>query len=328
MSFYIVRYKDIEEQVYDCEVVTPMFLGGADPKRAELRAASIKGMLRFWWRALYGSDDIKDMAERESEIFGSTEHKSGLLINISPQIIAEEIINLTCGKKYKVESSRYKGELSIIDYLAFGICERRNVYNRAFIKPGKKFKIELRYTKENKDEIVTAFKALISLGGLGSKTRNGFGSLRCSFNEKTGFKTFIEGNTLKDFSAFSSECRLFNFPERDTWPEALSDIGLAYREARLSVERQHSFNKRALIAMPIIAKGEERNIPKHAQDNRHGKPYYLHVNKNNKGKYTGQIHYMPYKYYEKNQRKMYLEVCNSMNSKIQEMMNASKGGNQ
>ncbi|MFZ1105749.1 MAG: type III-B CRISPR module RAMP protein Cmr1 [Hyphomicrobiaceae bacterium] len=38
------------------EIVTPMFLGGADPKgSAELRAASIKGALRFWWRAGVGA---------------------------------------------------------------------------------------------------------------------------------------------------------------------------------------------------------------------------------------------------------------------------------
>ncbi|HPU57120.1 MAG TPA: type III-B CRISPR module RAMP protein Cmr1, partial [Verrucomicrobiota bacterium] len=34
-------------------IVTPMFLGGANPEsQAELRISSIKGALRFWWRAL------------------------------------------------------------------------------------------------------------------------------------------------------------------------------------------------------------------------------------------------------------------------------------
>ena len=34
------------------KVVTPMFMSGADQSQAELRTASIKGALRFWWRAL------------------------------------------------------------------------------------------------------------------------------------------------------------------------------------------------------------------------------------------------------------------------------------
>jgi len=33
------------------KIVTPMFLGGADHEE-EIRVPSIKGALRFWWRAL------------------------------------------------------------------------------------------------------------------------------------------------------------------------------------------------------------------------------------------------------------------------------------
>jgi len=31
--FYISRLKDIKEMEYECEIVTPMFLGGAEPKK-------------------------------------------------------------------------------------------------------------------------------------------------------------------------------------------------------------------------------------------------------------------------------------------------------
>ena len=33
------------------EVVTPMFLGGADQSPDGIRPSSVKGALRFWWRA-------------------------------------------------------------------------------------------------------------------------------------------------------------------------------------------------------------------------------------------------------------------------------------
>jgi len=48
-----------------------MFLAGADGKTPELRAPSIKGAVRFWWRAMNGCLSIKDLKEKESEIFGS-----------------------------------------------------------------------------------------------------------------------------------------------------------------------------------------------------------------------------------------------------------------
>ncbi|WP_448575939.1 type III-B CRISPR module RAMP protein Cmr1, partial [Thermomicrobium sp.] len=37
------------------ETLTPLFLGGADPRGdPELRASSVRGALRFWLRALLG----------------------------------------------------------------------------------------------------------------------------------------------------------------------------------------------------------------------------------------------------------------------------------
>jgi hypothetical protein len=33
-------------------IVTPMFIGDAEQKATDLRPPSIKGALRFWWRAL------------------------------------------------------------------------------------------------------------------------------------------------------------------------------------------------------------------------------------------------------------------------------------
>jgi len=37
---------------FDYETITPMFLAGADQGQVELCAPSIKGTLRFWWRAM------------------------------------------------------------------------------------------------------------------------------------------------------------------------------------------------------------------------------------------------------------------------------------
>ena len=39
MKFYISRYTNIEERTFDLEVVTPLFLSGADQRVAELRTA-------------------------------------------------------------------------------------------------------------------------------------------------------------------------------------------------------------------------------------------------------------------------------------------------
>jgi len=65
-----------------CESITPMFMYGADGKTPELRPASIKGVMRFWWRAIHGDLSLKELHKKEGDIFGSTEKRSSFSIKI------------------------------------------------------------------------------------------------------------------------------------------------------------------------------------------------------------------------------------------------------
>ncbi len=54
-----------------CKTLTPMLSGGANPKENfELRAQSVKGALRFWWRAFHVYKTEADLFENESRLFG------------------------------------------------------------------------------------------------------------------------------------------------------------------------------------------------------------------------------------------------------------------
>ena len=55
---------------FTCEVVTPMFLAGADGEKPELRPPSIKGAMRFWWRAMHGYYTLSQLRQEEARIFG------------------------------------------------------------------------------------------------------------------------------------------------------------------------------------------------------------------------------------------------------------------
>ena len=67
MTFYISRFKEMEQVEFELEVVTPMFLGGENNTDAELRVPSIKGMIRFWWRATCGIARFEKMKQKEAE---------------------------------------------------------------------------------------------------------------------------------------------------------------------------------------------------------------------------------------------------------------------
>ncbi|PIE91241.1 MAG: type III-B CRISPR module RAMP protein Cmr1 [Acidobacteria bacterium] len=285
---------------YHCEIVTPMFLGGANPVHPELRSASIKSRLRFWWRALYGSSNLKQLIQDEAEIFGSTENRSAFSIHtVNQTVTPTSDPSLKGGKIFQTSSKGESCSSSILDYLAFGPVvhnkkTQETQFKRKYLVPGSQFDIEITIKKPGiKQQLLNSLEAWLKFGGLGAKERNGFGSVISSKeNERFDISSTIAADALP-YARLSKKCHLYLFPMCDTWQDALSDIGLAYRKARLSLEPRHYFSKRGLLARPIIAKGE--NIPAFIHKGRRAKPLFLKVNKLPNGKYQGQILVVPVK---------------------------------
>lgn len=58
--------------IFNIQFITPCFCGGADQARSEIRVPSIRGQLRWWYRALGGRLD------QESRLFGSADQNYGM----------------------------------------------------------------------------------------------------------------------------------------------------------------------------------------------------------------------------------------------------------
>ena len=70
----------MKTETFHLELITPCFCGGAEPeKQAEIRATSIRGQLRWWFRTLGGFKSLDPMPVRDQEalIFGSTAGDEG-----------------------------------------------------------------------------------------------------------------------------------------------------------------------------------------------------------------------------------------------------------
>ena len=164
MSFYIGRYRDIEKREYNIEVVTPMFLGGSNKKEVELRTASFKGLLRYWWRAinphLVVNNDFSKLFKEESLIFGDAGDtgKSKIKIMIESKSFQPKSYNPLPHKT----NNRFKFS---------GIPE------------GYKFKIYLIAP----EKIHNLFKFVSYVGAVGKRSRRGFGSFRI-INDKNNQK--------------------------------------------------------------------------------------------------------------------------------------------
>ena len=154
------------------ETVTPLFLGGADPKGSpELRAASFRGVMRFWLRALLGAhlgDDLKALRQAESAVFGSTDCASPVVVQVR-------------GKPRYVDLERRSG-VSGYNYLYWSLFLQQKDKKLRCIAPGSTFEVSLRLRPGiHQDQALrqagAALWLMVRLGGIGSRSRRTLGSL-------------------------------------------------------------------------------------------------------------------------------------------------------
>ena len=179
---------------FTCEIVTPMFLSGADGYSPERRFNSLKNVLMFWWRAMQSNPDIAYLRKKESEIFGDgggNASKSKLLLQVSEK-------NVRILKNNNIlERETFPG----IAYLFYSVLF---VNTRDCFKPDSTFKITFKSPSDDvMVEAIKAFACQIFFGGLGSRTRRGAGSL---------FVKGIEG----DIKVFEKELQVFSTHEIGT----------------------------------------------------------------------------------------------------------------
>lgn len=167
----------MEEIVFEMEAVTPMFLGGADMEKGdpEFRAASIKGLLRYWYRAIYPKSTLTN----EDRLFGSTNGRS-------PFLLKAEIVKPCIGEKDDDQWDR-----NPIAYLGYGPMLRdklkqKTITTRKYFAPGSTFRLHFKFPADfpSQDRIcvLRAFWALSMLAGLGARSRRGFGSYKIISN--------------------------------------------------------------------------------------------------------------------------------------------------
>jgi CRISPR-associated protein Cmr1 len=168
--------------------VTPLFMSGSDKFRAELRVPSIKGVLRFWWRALalgrLGS--VSKVRKEESRIFGSVGNDVGQARVHLRLKLAEDVV------QYKDPILKYADGEPVgpgARYMGYGVVEavpskKRNTREGQILRSCLKYPFEgvlsllIRNGTSSEDikGIESAVIAMGLFGGLGSRSRKGYGS--------------------------------------------------------------------------------------------------------------------------------------------------------
>ncbi|MDR3020657.1 MAG: type III-B CRISPR module RAMP protein Cmr1 [Treponema sp.] len=201
------------DKTYEIKVITPIYGGWAQTGKYDedniIRAFSVRGNLRFWWRATRGArfKEYKKLFEEESKIWGSVKSKAEELedwVSSKPEKTTPPTkvrVKVTSNKldyrkledktgklnkKGKPENSAYGfGRNKEESYVLFPVIptEKEKIENKGFeyklIREGLTFEVTLSYEKEYEKDVLCALWAWVNFGGIGSRTRRGCGALYC-----------------------------------------------------------------------------------------------------------------------------------------------------
>lgn len=268
----------MQSTTLNLEFVTPCFLGGASPEVPEWRAASVRGQLRWWFRAVAGGQlggRLETMRKLEASVFGTTHRASALTVrtlgaphatgkgapfSFGSALLAHQLAALwgdgSTATIRRLRLNNAEGKefpVNPLQYLAYGPVDRGQLVRGCF-RAGEAAQLELRWSRSPGAEARALFDlalwAWLNLGGIGSRSRKGFGSLsavdatselaptqrgalQSQLREKLRGLVEPNGSSLPEWTCFSSASRVYlgqrPFP---SWHEALSHLGawlMAYR---------------------------------------------------------------------------------------------------
>lgn len=258
MSPPIIEVKNPEELVTEereYKLITPLYGGGVTPNKADpitlIRGTSIRGHLRFWWRACQGGEfkTLIEMKKREDEIWGAANtNKNVEKVKIKEQ--KERVTNLTKSPSLKVQIVIKKvtsqgDEVKPFEIIknpnnsAPKIDEKKGVappYAAFPLRPEQKglkldtptysvrnnvsFILKISFPKTLEKEIKAALWAWETFGGLGARTRRGFGAISLiSINQKAIELTSIDN--IK--SAIERDLKIY-VTSSNNWPKDLPHL--------------------------------------------------------------------------------------------------------
>lgn len=167
------------------EAVTPVFLRGANQGRnatPELRAPSFRGVFRYWFRAMAGAaigdSNIPLLKELESAVFGNTEAGSSIRLRII----------------------QYPGHenYTMANILPHKPTERERAPRKTF-SAGQKINLVISAPGLGKDSwiwetAIASINLALTFGGVGLRSRRGYGTLRIVQDTGGFFTSFPESS--------------------------------------------------------------------------------------------------------------------------------------
>lgn len=139
------------------ETVTPLLLHGADGRTPELRPPSFRGAMRYWWRAalggIIGDENLETLHKLEGAVFGNPECGSLISLRLGMLNVQETNVYLLPHKN-KVSKKGLVGTFELI------LSQLR--HDDALVW----------------DAACASLELALTFGGIGQRSRRGYGTLR------------------------------------------------------------------------------------------------------------------------------------------------------
>jgi len=212
-------------------IVTPMFIGDAEQHATGISPQSVKGALRFWWRALQwgeiktadktDEEALCELHEQEAKLFGiAMDEKRGKSGKVNGQgkftlRVIHPQFNTTAQNTVHSEFKAHDAAR----YFGYGLMEAFNSKDkgtkagqltRSCINNNQAFDLQLIFRDQIDDSIKNALIIMGLLGGLGSRVRRGIGSIALERLVHNYKEYQVSTTTYKDKTE-----ELFNSPKNE-----------------------------------------------------------------------------------------------------------------
>lgn len=165
---------------YELDFITPAFLAGADQGVAELRVASIRGALRWWFRVLGGTK------EEETEVFGGVHDGT----TRSRVIVRTEVVQR--GGDWELPTFSPNDPSSYVWHFAKESGKGKRWASAGVLSPGTRWRLSILQRGACSQKFEEALKCFLVFGSLGLRATRGLGAfvlrnpIDCSVDDVKG----------------------------------------------------------------------------------------------------------------------------------------------
>ena len=285
------------------EIITPMFIGDGLQKADSVRPSSVKGALRFWWRALvwptliskYQVIDsaLNELRLQEALLFGAAVNG-----DFGGQGLVSVRVLDTDGEPKSISNWPLDAN-SGSGYISYGLLKTNEAPHKEALQEGYKFDVQLNcraLSEKQSQEVHDTLLMFGRMGSLGSRARRANGSVQImTLNgesvqlNKNDYQKWInvqfnQSNNYPPFTALNQHCIARFLKCRNDARAAHGDIGMTYKNFRSGPNKRIRGLDKEKLGLPLKGMNEK---------DRRASPLFLHVYKLSNSEFMPVMLFIP-----------------------------------